>query len=805
MPTPLTPELELRALNRFRELLDMAPEAREQALLARDPEIAERVRALLACVEEDDLAQADPASPPVGQRIGPYTLLERIGEGGMGEVFLAERSDGAYDRKVAIKRIWAGHAPLAARFLRERQSLARLQHPHIAQLLDGGIDAQGKPWLAMELVRGQDIATWCDAHDAPLSRRVELLIQICEAVDHAHRQLIVHRDIKPSNILVDDEGRAKLLDFGIARMLDAEDGERTQTQAMTPAWATPEQLQGKPATTASDVYQLGLLARALLCGVPRGAAGARMSAEYAQLQRDDPARAAVIAQQRGTTIDGLQRRLRGDLDSMVALATAHEAHERYPGALAFAMDFRRWLRNQPVQARADERGYRMRRFIRRRWPLLAAVGAVTALSIGFTAYHLHALDAELHRTEQARVAAVEAQAAAERERANAQSTAAFLLSAFRSATPGEIAEDRVSVRTLLARTRTRLDESDEPRTVRGPLLLQLGRIYLDQGMLAEAEETLHESVKLSRDPAVPPGTLAQALRSWSEALYLKGDRTASLAAAREAVAALDRSPERGSPMQAGLMGNVAIVEQALGDRSTAMRTLQRAIDLLSPRAQEAPNVQGALLNSLAAMEANAGELASSADHFRQALAEFRRMRPRQLDYELTARLGLINDLGALGHHAEAMQEGRTLVTEARNYYGPTHPDTIQTLHDTALNALLAGDAPAAVALVQEAHAALASTDASAMRTGAPEANQLLSALLVLENDGLPKGRRALEGYLSDAGGAEADVVVIRAGLACMADVAGARAYPEAIAGASKERMSARLIGMILARHCLPTQ
>ena len=249
MTTRDDPALEARALHLFRDLLDMQADARAQALATLDPALQARVRTLLDCMAEDDL-HADAAAAIAGQRLGAYALIERIGQGGMGEVFRAARADGAYQREVAIKRIWAGHAPLAARFLRERQALARLQHPHIAQLLDGGIDTQGRPWLAMELVQGEDIIRWCDARQAPLAQRVERLRELCEAVDYAHRNLIVHRDIKPSNVLVDADGRTKLLDFGIARLLDDGDAEPTQTLAMTPAWATPEQQCGEAVTTA---------------------------------------------------------------------------------------------------------------------------------------------------------------------------------------------------------------------------------------------------------------------------------------------------------------------------------------------------------------------------------------------------------------------------------------------------------------------------------------------------------------------------------------------------------------------------
>src|SRR5687768_15932634 len=228
--------LERRALQLFRGVLHAAPAQRERLLAqacAGDEALLARVRALLAQVEESqagfDPTAASAQGEAAGMQIGPYRLIERIGRGGMGELFRAERCDGAFELEVALKRIWNNVAPLTERFLRERQVLARLQHAGIAQLYDGGVTEAGQPWFAMELVRGEPITRWCAARSATIEQRVALVQQVCAAVDFAHRALIVHRDLKPANVLVDEAGQAKLLDFGIAKLLDEADPEQAQT------------------------------------------------------------------------------------------------------------------------------------------------------------------------------------------------------------------------------------------------------------------------------------------------------------------------------------------------------------------------------------------------------------------------------------------------------------------------------------------------------------------------------------------------------------------------------------------------
>lgn len=511
-------DFERQALQGLRVLLDTDPTQRAAAVEAiADPALRARVAALLARAETQAAAarngpvgaDLDPLGP--GHRLGPYRLLERIGRGGMGEVFRAKRCDGAFERDVALKCIWGGLAPLAERFQRERELLAQLQHPGIAQLYDGGIAADGRPWFAMELVRGEPITDWCDARETTLEQRIELLIQVCAAVDAAHRALIVHRDLKPANVLVDEAGRVKLLDFGIAKQLLPGEAEQAPTLAMTPAWAAPEQRAGRPITTATDVYQLGRLLRALLIGVPEATAGdaPRLAAAFRALRQRDPQAAATLAAARATVPARLQARLRGDLDCILARACLEEPAQRYRSAAALADDLQRWLAHRPVAARGGDRAYRLRRLLRRHWPAFAASAAGLALAAAGGAYHLHRLDRELAQTRVARDAAATAQRHAEDQRERAEATAEYFVDLFKQARPRQTDGGEVSARELLSGSLEQLlgDRDRDPR-VRASLLAANGRAWSYLGRMEEADRAAAAAIGLMRSD---PGADAEAL------------------------------------------------------------------------------------------------------------------------------------------------------------------------------------------------------------------------------------------------------------------------------------------------------
>ena len=336
----------------------------------------------------------------IGRRVGAWRITEAIASGGMGSVWKAVRADDAYRQTVAIKVVRAALADeaLVRRFLAERQLLATLEHPNIARLLDGGQLDDGTPYLVLEYIEGQPIDAWCDAHELGIDRRLDLFVAVCGAVHYAHQRLIVHRDLKPGNILVDAEGRVKLLDFGIARLLDADaldPGGRvpaaapTEANAMTPAYASPEQIKGQPITTASDVYALGVLLYRLLTGHSpyRSKPGEplTLAREIAETEPTRPstalARSATHTAQRSRA-----RALRGDLDNIVLKAMQKAPERRYASVEQLADDVRRYRDHLPVRARPDSWRYRSWKFVvRNRWAVVAAalavVGVTTALII----------------------------------------------------------------------------------------------------------------------------------------------------------------------------------------------------------------------------------------------------------------------------------------------------------------------------------------------------------------------------------------------------------------------------------------
>ncbi|MGZ5734153.1 MAG: serine/threonine-protein kinase, partial [Caldimonas sp.] len=313
-----------------------------------------------------------------GERVGPYELLRPLGHGGMGTVWLAERADGALTRQVALKLpLMAAQPLMRQRLARERDILAGLEHPHIARLYDAGIDASGQPYLALEYVDGQPIDAYCKTKAPDLQARLDLFLQVASAVAYAHAHLVLHRDLKPSNILVTADGQVRLLDFGIARLLEedaAQDSDLTQQagRALTPDYASPEQILGQPMTVASDVYGLGIVLYEMLTG----------QRPY-RLQRDshgslrEAIAAAHIAPPSSVVADPrTRRRLAGDLDTIVLKALKKEAAERYPTVNALIEDLERMRAGLPIVARPDSMGYRLRKLVARNRIAVAAAATV---------------------------------------------------------------------------------------------------------------------------------------------------------------------------------------------------------------------------------------------------------------------------------------------------------------------------------------------------------------------------------------------------------------------------------------------
>jgi serine/threonine protein kinase/tetratricopeptide (TPR) repeat protein len=385
------------------QLIDLPRAERENRLRAvksHDPAVHARVLTLLHAADEvEDSGFLDAPRPPLaaGDTLGTYQLDVALGYGGMGQVWRAHRTDGAYAAPVALKVLHAhlARGTLRERFAREGRILGALAHVHIARLLDAGVSKQRQSFLVLEYIDGQRIDQWCDARQLDIKARIAIFLQISEAVAYAHAHMVVHRDLKPSNILVTQDGVVKLLDFGIAKVLTSEaimptrDTQLTRIgeRLLTPEYAAPEQLRGEAVTCAADVYSLGVLLFELLSGAkpyrPTGPAAVDLEHEILRAVPLLPSQAATDAGDlsgRAADQRQLRRQLRGDLDAIVARAMAKTPAERYARVHALAEDLRRYLRHEPVMARHLTRRYVFGRFVRRHW-LIASVGSAAAILV----------------------------------------------------------------------------------------------------------------------------------------------------------------------------------------------------------------------------------------------------------------------------------------------------------------------------------------------------------------------------------------------------------------------------------------
>jgi serine/threonine-protein kinase len=511
--------------------------------------------------------------PPI-ERVGPWRLLTSIGSGGMGDVYLGERADGSYEAKVAVKLLRIDpriDARALGRLRAERRILASLEHPNISRLIDGGELPSGLPWLVMEYIDGQQLDTWCAERKLDLNARIELLLKLCDALAHAHRRLVVHRDLKPSNILVSKAGEPKLLDFGIAKLMAEQDRDGLATAAgmLTPAYASPEQVMGEPISTATDIYQLGLVAYELLTGV-------RVQAK-ASTTTPGELKAVVVDQNPERPSDAAARNaqspvrpssLRGDLDTILLKAIRKEPARRYGSVDELAADLRRYLERRPISARPDSLWYRTQRFVQRNRTGVAAAAAVLALLAWSFVQERQLRD----QAEQAALAAQAAQAQSERERARVTEALGFVERTLARASPTELGID-LKVIDLLEDAAERVRSVEDPG-VQASLYHSLARTQSALGRPRVAEGLLREGLTRSegRLDALDPQriqlqlSLAELLRllaEFSELEGLAGELTDALKATR--------GPFDSQTLQARSWAIQAVQELGDLDRALAMQ------------------------------------------------------------------------------------------------------------------------------------------------------------------------------------------------------------------------------------------
>ncbi len=720
----------------FQSLLDLDEAARLRAIkrAAPNPQVRDKLDALLRSEHGTHrLLDNDPgdviwkpanasekagdASEFTGRRIGDWELIELLGRGGMASVYRARRADEDYDHYAAIKLLGiALHSPAEeARFRRERQILAQLQHPNIASLIDAGLDVGGTPYLAMRLIEGERIDRFCQRRKLSIRQRIELMLQVCAAAAYAHRQLVVHRDIKPGNILVDEHGHATLLDFGIARLLDNEDtGEATMTQAFTPDYAAPEQrIVGRALGTAVDVYGIGAVLYRLLTGGPP-----------VHDSHGEPVLASTVAKLNGTASSAAA--LRGDLDSVVSQALATDPQRRYGSVDALAGDLRAWLQHRPLLARRANTWMRIEKFVRRnRAASILAALVVLVGAAGLTSFILsnHALQRradELQALTQFQTDMLQQVV----PRNVGEHLHNALTNAIRQTSPDQVdsLEPAVAKIDFTGLAIDMLDEAilhpsvasaqkdfpDQPR-VHGQLLQQLAIDYRDVGRLEQAHKIQDEATKLLHDAFGDDDRLT--LSSMREQLKLVRDLNLPDGEARHRKVLqlhirylgdddLDTERARGALAQ-WLMNH--------GKAREAESLLSRAAIRISQlKGDENPDAVATRAN-LAYAISTQGDYARSIPVYRHALTRSTRVFGKDAPYTLTIRNNLAYVLNHTGHSDEAETFYRDVYEGRRRTLGDKNRATMISLNNYAVSLREHGKAAQAAPLQRDAYRGMRAT------------------------------------------------------------------------------------------------
>jgi eukaryotic-like serine/threonine-protein kinase len=652
------------------DLLEREPAARAAALdgaCRGDAALRARVQALLDADERAGRFMETPADESpldlCGVVLGRYRITREIGHGGMGRVFLAERADGEFDQTVAIKVVRRGidTADGRARFLRERQILARLEHPTIARLLDGGITPDGRPFFAMEYVDGEPITTFAHERGFDVDARLALILDVCEGVREAHRHLVVHRDLKSSNVLVTKDGAVKLVDFGVAKLLaDEPDGALTRLGSgpFTPEFAAPEQIRGEPITTATDVYALGALLYDVLTGRSPHRFDSRSPGEIERVICEQPvAPPSVAAPPR------IRRQIRGDVDTIVLRALEKDPARRYASVDALADDLRRYRQGRPILARRPTPAYRVRRFVQRH-AFGVAAGALLVLSV------LAGAGASVW---QARIATAEA--------ARSRETAKFLTGLFELSSPEQSLGRTITARELLDRAAERIDRelSGQP-DLQAEMLALLGTLHHELGMFQEAIAELRRAVQIRRslrsgDDERLAGmlvALASAHAEDDDGRSAEGPAQEALAMSRRLFGEIDERTAAAWEVLGGAYG-------AQGRAKEHVEAHQRCVAIR--RRLGEPDALARALNNLGMAMSAAGEYGPAEALHREALDVKRRVLPANHPDIATSLDNHAMSLARLGRPSEAIALQREALAIRRTVYGELHPDVARSLNN----------------------------------------------------------------------------------------------------------------------------
>ncbi len=679
-------ERDMLALRILRDALDTSPDERSGFVSQRcgsDDALCERVNALLRGIGEDEDEEAPAAhtdeDPLIGARLGPFRVVERIGRGGMGVVYRGTREGADFAQDVALKLIRRGFDfdDIRARFLRERRILARLDHPGLARFIDGGVAPDGRPWFALEFVRGSPVTHWCDARALGPRARVRLFLDVCAAVQYAHARLVVHRDLKPGNVLVDDDGHARLLDFGIARLLgDEEAGAAATTigsrSVLTPEYAAPEQFGGEVAGVATDVYALGVVLYELVAGTLPYALDRHDLATAERTIREQPAQppAQAIARDgaeatarrlaaRGTGLRGYRHEVRGDLTRILDKALAKEPERRYASVQSFSDDLSRWLAGAPVRVSGDAFGYRLRKFVGR-----------NRLAVGFAALAAAAVVAGMAATiwqmRQARLQRDEALAEARRSDATRQ----YVMLMFRDAAAQKDA-GRVDVREVFRAGAEKLFDQfrDQPETGQTTALM-LSDLYLQLG---DAEGATPLLERLLQWPGIDgnPKVQANARYNLAQIELVRGHTARARELLDQAQAYWSVQPISARELLNESRSTQAKIERAEGQVDLAITTLRNAIAERRTLTGKDDFELGNLFNTLSNALTQAGRYEEAETSANESYRIFEGLGQTDSDGGMAALNSRGNAALMMGRNEECLRDYRRVADTTRALYGET--------------------------------------------------------------------------------------------------------------------------------------
>lgn len=669
----------------FHGALALPEPARESFLrsqAADDATLLDEVRALLDADRQSHalLDAPKPTALPAGLRLGPYALERIIGIGGMSTVYLAHRADKQFEKQVAIKLVNQGLSAAMAggRFDTERSVLARLEHPNIARLLDAGLNEFGQPYLVMEWVDGVTLDAWLVRDRPTLDQQLDLWLEIAGAVAYAHRNLIVHRDIKPSNVLVCRDGSAKLVDFGIAKLLeDGADTAQTRTVHLTPRYASPEQLNGGPVTTAADIFGLGLLLGELVGGMHPFDQPGTASSPTAAMPGEEPR---------------LSRSVPGDLNAVIRMALRREPERRYPGAEAFADDVRRYRRGLPVKARAESYAYRTRKFVQRH--RIGVTAAALASAASLTGIILYVGQAQ--------------QAVTERDRANLEAAKTvqvnrFLQDMLAAADPAKDGRD-VKVIELLDRAGERLSNGLQSQPeIEAQLHATLAATYQSLGVFDAAVRHRRRALELLESLfGASDARVARGLADLGDALFARGEYREAEPLLRRAGSMFDRLGLRDSVDAATGQRYLAEVLNEVGQFDEAERLYRQAIATYRRQLPSDDERVAGALNDLGVLLGNRSEFDEAEPLHREALGIMRRVHgPSHLAVAQT-----LNNLAGVIDYQKRYDEAEPLYREALNIQlqllGEAHDRVVLTRTSLANMFWMKGDYASALSTASAA-------------------------------------------------------------------------------------------------------